>query len=112
MMALVNPGESDEGMQFSGTLAIPLRDAFLVEIPTVDQYRPRLRDAVLDREEKDGPDEAEMEHEQAWSISTRLAALVLDDASTWPPRLIALVQEARELHPAMAPKDPRDRQNR
>jgi len=34
MMALVNPGESDEGMQFSGTLAIPLRDAFLVEIPT------------------------------------------------------------------------------
>jgi hypothetical protein len=34
MMALVNPDESDEGIQFSGTLAIPLRDAFLVEIPT------------------------------------------------------------------------------
>lgn len=34
MMALVNPGESDEGVQFFGTLAIPLHDAFLVEIPT------------------------------------------------------------------------------
>ena len=34
MMALINPGESDAQMQFSGTLAIPLRDAFLVEIPT------------------------------------------------------------------------------
>lgn len=34
IMALINPGESDAGMQFSGTLAIPLRDAFLVEIPT------------------------------------------------------------------------------
>lgn len=33
-MALINPGESDEGMQFSGTLTFPLRDAFLVEIPT------------------------------------------------------------------------------
>lgn len=34
MMDLVNPGESDVAIQFSGTLAIQLRDAFLVEIPT------------------------------------------------------------------------------
>lgn len=34
MMAILNLGESDQGMQFSGTLAIPMRDAFLVKIPT------------------------------------------------------------------------------
>lgn len=34
MMALVNPGETETGMQFSGTLAIPVRESFLVEIPT------------------------------------------------------------------------------
>lgn len=34
MMALVNPGESKSGMQFTGTLAIPVRDAFLVQLPT------------------------------------------------------------------------------
>lgn len=34
MMAILNPGESAQGMQFSGTLAIPMRDAFLVKIPT------------------------------------------------------------------------------
>lgn len=34
MMALVNPGESESGMQFTGTMAIPLRDAFLVQLPT------------------------------------------------------------------------------
>lgn len=33
MMALVNPGESDSGIQFTGTLAIPMRDAFLVQMP-------------------------------------------------------------------------------
>ncbi len=34
MMALVNPGESTSGMQFTGKLAIPMRDAFLVQLPT------------------------------------------------------------------------------
>ena len=34
MMALVNPGESTSGMQFTGTLAIPMRDAFQVQLPT------------------------------------------------------------------------------
>lgn len=34
MMALVNPGESASGMQFTGTLAIPVREAFLVQLPT------------------------------------------------------------------------------
>jgi hypothetical protein len=33
MMALVNPGESDSGTHFTGTLAIPMRDAFLVQLP-------------------------------------------------------------------------------
>lgn len=33
MMALVNPGESAVGMQFTGSLAIPMRDAFLVQLP-------------------------------------------------------------------------------
>ncbi|WP_219118477.1 hypothetical protein [Janthinobacterium sp. UMAB-56] len=32
MMALVNPGESASGIQFTGTLAIPMRDAFLVQL--------------------------------------------------------------------------------
>lgn len=84
----------------------------LISEKEMDQYRSRLRDAVLDREEEDGPDESELEQERAWSISARLAALVLDDASKWPPQLIALVQEARELHPAMAPKEPHDNQKR
>jgi hypothetical protein len=34
MIALVHPGESASGIQFSGTLAIPVREAFLVELPT------------------------------------------------------------------------------
>lgn len=33
MMALVNPGESTSGMQLTGTLAIPMRDVFLVQLP-------------------------------------------------------------------------------
>lgn len=32
MMALVNPGEAHSGMQFTGTLAIQMRDAFLVQL--------------------------------------------------------------------------------
>jgi len=84
----------------------------LISEKEMEQYRSRLRDAVLDREDEDGPDETEFEHEQAWSISARLAALVLDDAVTWPPQLIALVHEARALHPAMVPNDPRDDANK
>lgn len=83
----------------------------LISEEEMDQYQSRLREAILAREDQDGPDEDEAEHEHAWSISARLAALVLD-VRTLPSELIALVEEARKLHPALVPRDERDKPNR
>lgn len=83
----------------------------LISEKEMDQYRSRLRDAVLEREDEDGPDDNDIELRHAWSISARLAALVLD-GRTLPPELIALIEEARDLHPAMVPREHRNEPNR
>lgn len=65
-------------------------------------------DTLMPRLDEDPLYEAEAEQAHAWSISARLAALVLDAKTPAPAMLVGLVREARELHPAMAPNDSHD----
>ncbi|WP_076573126.1 hypothetical protein [Janthinobacterium sp. TND4EL3] len=77
----------------------------LISEVEMDEYRARLAAAIVDREERDDltdVDEEGAELEHSWSITARLAAVDVADRAALPPQLVALIQEAKELHPSMA----------
>lgn len=57
-------------------------------------------------------DSTSVERMQAWSITARLAALSIAEEAQASAAVVALISEARALHPQMAPQAPNEQLER